>query len=374
MRENGILDEHHGPMTTGVTIPLEVGSLSTLLSVIAALCVGVVLYRGRKRLIALIQGNPSFRGTIYIAEPLLTFTLGCMVTAAEVLKGDTWDDPKPYLAILLPAAAALLATSVGIKALMLSAKDSEKEKIKDLQASLEETQQEVGTLKNSRDSAINTASHVGAVLDAKFKRVKEALQIPNLTAAQYLEALAPREQLQVILMMIHGFFASSLPISSKLRAGVYMRSPDNDQVLKPAYSWDGKELGCYGDNAEYMRLDEARSARSMIVQAFRSDDKISVVSSCEREEKEGHFHFWNEGQREYLKSMVTFKHKWNREPANGKVDALLLTLDTDQDGFFGRFEREELTNFFVEMMRRFEYEHASLEVAAKLHKKGIKNP
>ena len=46
---------------------------------------------------------------------------------------------------------------------------------------------------------------------------------------------------------------------------------------------------------------------------------------------------------------------------DGLKDAIILSLDTDQDCFFGRYEKEELSEFFIEMMKRFEYEMLSLQ-------------
>lgn len=347
------------------TVTVGLGAATFVLSLVAVILTTSTLYWWRKRIIGLIHGNDTFRGVFYIAEPVLAFVLGGLVTAANLFKGETWANPPAHFLLSVPAALAALIGSVGVKVLTSYSKDREKAMIKELNIQNTETEGRFDSIKRQRDHTIQVTNYVRAVVDEKLKRLLDAYRDDTpLTPERYLEALAPREQTQFIINMIRQFFAKDLPPTGRLRVGVYMRESADDPRLFPAYGFDGKSTDCFNrDNQKHMCVDDADGAKSVIVQAYRADEPLTLISSCAEAHRDGHFDYFHSDQASYLKSMVAYKHVW---PRGGRKDALIVCLDCDQDGFFGRFISAELKEFFVEMMKRLEYEQIGLMIQARV--------
>ena len=193
-------------------------------------------------------------------------------------------------------------SAVALKFFAAWAKEKEKEKINTLEADLKSRDRENSVLKEARRHSIRIAEHVHAVVDEKLHRLAEALSKPDFSAERYFLALDSGEQLQFIIIMIREFFVSELDPGRKLRAGVYMESPPGSNLLEPLYSWDGKTRECFSQQgSKYMRLNDAEGSKSMIAQAFHTDESLLVVSSCESEERKGLFTYFRPEQKKVPK-------------------------------------------------------------------------
>jgi len=303
---------------------------------------------------------------------LLVF-LGWLVSAAKLTDGAAWDNMSPKMVMVVPLGVVLLFSALSIKVLLAVNKDKEKEKIKELEALKVELKQENQALRQARNWSIRIANQVRATVSNKLARVLAVTEAKeSITADEFVRALNPREQVQFIIIMIHKFFESGLEPEKRLRVGVYMPT---DNCLKPAYGWDGKTTDCFGtSHTRYMRLDDHGGAKSVVVQAFRSVNPLIVIASCEEAKKAGTFEYFEPDQAKTLKSMAAYRHTYGPTDAQGRQNAIVLAIDTDEDKYFAKFPCDQLSEFFVEMMKRFEYEQAALTVQVHLenHERSIK--
>lgn len=355
------------PHTAAIgSFSIGVVQLALVLSTLAVFVIGGSSFWFREHILRLLQRNETFRTLSYIAEPVLTFAAGAMATATEVFKASTWYSPQPTLEAALPLILGVMTAAISLKVLSALAKDGKKQKIRELEAELEAGRRQLISITESRKSSIRTLNQVREILNEKLTRLREAVRSEPFTIDEYLEAISPAQQLQFIVTMIHDFFESQLDTGKSLRVAVYLRDPPDSYELSPAFSWDGKKADCIKENnGPYMR-DDPEGAKSLIVQTFQDPGVLQVVTSTHRAAQAGAFYFFRPEQRAYLKSLVAYKHVGERDARTGTRDALIVCLDTDQEGFFGQFDKERLLEFFVEMMKRFEYEHLSLTAQAGL--------
>lgn len=360
---------------TAVTTPAQSMGTLTLIVAIALSCVviGAIFlsaYLIRLKVYQLLQGNNTFRAISYVAEPIFAFGAGIVVAFFDLWKSATWINPSASLAIAMPSALGIFAMAIAFKALAAASKEKEKKIIESLEGEKLTLLKTVEQLESANNFSTRTRSYIRVIIDAKMDRMAKSVVQPALTAQQYVDALDSREQLQFIILMIHEFFSKDLGHGAKLRAGVYLRDQDDPMSLVPAYSWDGESRNCFHpESIQHMRLDDPQ-VKSLIVQTFRSESPLLVVGSCKEECMKGQFSFLRVEQEEYLKSMVAYKYLWDRNLQNGKKDAIILTLDTDQDGFFDRYDREQMANFFFEMLTRFEFELIGLTAQEMIKNQG----
>ena len=144
-----------------------------------------------------------------------------------------------------------------------------------------------------------------------------------------------------------------------------MRSPENPQRLAALYSWDGTMEQCFSNrHPENMDLDAPGGARSLIVQCFRSEKPLHMVTDCAEDSRtEGGFVYFSSSPREKIKSMVAYRYLLRNSE---RADAMILTMDTDSPGFFSPSREFECRLVLEEIGNRIELEVIALNVIQKL--------
>ena len=173
---------------------------------------------------------------------------------------------------------------------------------------------------------------------------------------ELLKTLAPEEQVQLILKTVHGFYQQRLKAGHRLRLAMYLPDPGKTH-LNLVYSWDGNHEKCVKDHPDYMQLSSPKGAMSAIAQLYHDPrELIRTIPDCR---KDSSFEFFRPDQRNYLKSMMLFKHAFD-QPAS-KDSGFVLCLDTDQPDFFKAEDEVQTSEFLIEMVRLVEYELAVLD-------------
>lgn len=360
-----------GGMLLGVgpasTLQTANGPLMLGFSVIALVFVLGITYQWRWRILGLLRGNTTVRVLFYVADSALLLILGWLISAAKLTDQATWGSPPSAFVVVVPFGVLILTAGISSKVLLAWSKDKEKERILELEKTVGIRDDEIANLKQLRNRTIRITNQIRAVVDEKLNRLLDVVDSGNITFEDYIDALNPREQLQFIIITIFKFFEPELDPGRQLRVGVYLKDPKDLTILRPFFGWDGRDSDCFkSDHSEFLRLNDFGGTKSIVVQAFQSPAPLIVIGSCEEAERARTFVFFHPDQRERLKSMVAYRHEWSLGGSRGRRDALVLALDTDQDHFFSRFDSEQLTEFFVEMMKRFEYEQVGLTFQAKL--------
>jgi hypothetical protein len=209
------------------------GGVAIVLSVVVLIVMATAAYAQRHTIVALLQRNDTFRAVCYVGEPFVTFGLGIVVTAFDLWKPATWNPPNSSLPAIVPLSVALFAGATSLKFFAAWAKEKEKEKIRTLELDLQSLHQENATLKDARRCSVKIADQVRVVVEEKLHRLAHALLDPKFSAESYFSALDSRAQLQFIIMMIHGFFASE--VESRNRKAAMHTQPVFSS--EPSWGW-----------------------------------------------------------------------------------------------------------------------------------------
>lgn len=237
-------------------------------------------------------------------------------------------------------------------------KDRDKERVTLLSAEIEKTQVILGRYKR-------LGAQIRGLVDRKIKRVRETARKPQTVIDDLIVKEARAVQIHTILRSIHDFFFFEIRNAypqAKMRLALYLPTEEPQPRLEPYYSWDGENQGCINPAQESMLLMSPDGIPSEIVRTYHQagDHCLRLIPDCE---KQGDFHFHRIQQRQYLKSMLAFKYQYQKD---GTPAALVLSLDCDQPNFFSADRYDEISEFLVEMLKRFEYEMLGLEIVAKL--------
>jgi hypothetical protein len=339
-------------------------------TVAVLLCVGVgilvfsVAFHFRYRAIGAIRENASFRSLSFLLEPVIAVALSLIAGFSDMLKPEKWGTPTALMVIAAPLWTGLTVAYVALKYFASVAKDKDAEEIKKLKEEVGTAQTRAAKIEEQRNFITRMTQYVREPVQAKLERLLEAFRKQPFTEKEYLAALSPHTQVQLILNTIYEFFRSDLPMGEKMRLGLFMRQPDNPKMLFPAYSYNGqRDDGVFSAIAHGLRIDDPNGTKSMLAQTYLSDRKLHIVPSCREAAKREEFHYLHVAQNDYLRSMLAYKHVWLRD---GEPDAFVLTLDTTCDGFFGRYSAESIEPFLIEMMKRVEYEVLSLQMQKAL--------
>ena len=102
-----------------------------------------------------------------------------------------------------------------------------------------------------------------------------------------------------------------------------------------------------------------------VVKCFQGSDLLVIYEDCDKAHREGHFEYFTNDQRRYLKSMVLYKHMF--KGGTSDINAMVLAFDSSRKNFFKEEERDELKTFFVDLMQRVEYEFAVFDMVNTIH-------
>lgn len=224
------------------------------------------------------------------------------------------------------------------KYLGMVAKDQSETKIKQLTAQAE-------LAEAARDAALAVEALAEEVMRPKILRLAERRR----TGVGSLEdAWNPRKQIHMIAQVLHGHIRKRLEPGHRLRIGIYV--PDaKGTTLEAIYSWDGENTEVFSNrHKEYMRLNNPGGGRSVVVECWLATDPFQFVAHCA---KHPNFRYFDRSQETTLKSMVAFRHN-----LSSPEEAFIITLDSDQAGFFASDVESECRLLLPAFSRRIELE------------------
>lgn len=308
----------------------------------------------RNRLIRLKRESEVFHYFSELAEWGLAIGLSATAGLFDLYKRDSWVKPNPSLPGGFSVLCGVIAIYLVLKTVAAMAKKRDSDEISSLKKELAQERERTTVLEKQRNTWLELTTLIRKIIDRKMGRLVEKITGPQcVSPLEVLAAMDPKTQINLILTTTFQYFANKKSAQEQLRLGIYHRDPEQSNRLKRMYAWDGEKDTCFtGRVLEIATLDDPNGAQSQLAKLFLSPEKICILESCRESTKRGEFSFFP-GQEQYLKSMVLFKHVFER---NGTRDALILTLDSSQEGLFRESDREEITTFLVEMLKRVEYE------------------
>lgn len=307
------------------------------------------------------QEVPRFRHVAVWAEKLLLFLSGTITASLDLYKFATLVAPHSYAQLMGYGLAGTAATfAIGLSWLLTSAKDVEKETVGEVRKLLT-------TVDEQRDLALQVISIINAAITAKKNRLVALAQRPAVRTAQMTEAFGPRVQIIALIQILHGYFSRKRDVNKRMRVGIYMRNPEAPNYLTPLYSWDGEKEDCFSKrHPESMKVDAPGTARSLVVQCYRSEKPLLIIEDCAAAAKKGEFVFFSESQRGKIQSMAAYRYLIKKEE---NAEAIVLAIDTSHLGLFCPQREFECDLVMAEICNRIELELHSLNLLSKLKTK-----
>jgi hypothetical protein len=201
-----------------------------------------------------------------------------------------------------------------------------------------------------------------AAVNQKVKRLRKQLRRRRAKPSirQVREALTPEPHLNDLLESLAVFFLAQLPESEapsrNFRVGVYL---DRDGIMTPVHAVSLKDPGhnpftSYESHVGRFRLAPENTQPANVVVCVRQKGMV-IVGDCEEAAREGEFHFFDDAQPSYLRSMAAyFLGEVCDERGTMKPGALVV--DTDVTGFFQENDRDSLEFCFREFGARLKLE------------------
>ena len=340
---------------------LTQGQKLGLLAALNLIAVGTLLLLAwkRRKVAAMLKRWEGADFWLAVAEGMSAFTAGAVAAACKIWDPQMWTQHPIQTELALCISAGLTFCVVLAKWARDRVKERDKERVNELNHQLE-----IETVRLKRFRRLGT--QIRGLIQRKIERVREVAKKPDPTVDDLIITTARQTQVHTIITSILEFFSfelESLKPEGRMRIGLYI--PDKERTeLRHAYSFDGQKKNCFQDNSEWMKLNSPKGIRSEIVRAYHADgdQKLQLIPDCS---KHPNFTFFRPEQRDYLKSMLTFKYLLQLD---GAQSALMLCIDCDEPDFFSKDRYEEISEFLVEMLKRFEYEMLGLEIVAKIRK------
>lgn len=185
-------------------------------------------------------------------------------------------------------------------------------------------------------------------VDGKARRTRRQLDRPpqKFGLPHVRNALTPNPHLGELLQSLAVFFQDQLPSGSgenrNFRVGVYANV---DHAMKPVQGMSLNDasytpFSSYDAHQEVFRLESANTRPAHVVNGVRRKGMV-IVEDCAKAAERGEFHFFSEGQRSYLRSMVAYYlGEVSRE--DGTISEGVLVVDTEAAGFFKDSERDSI--------------------------------
>lgn len=330
-----------------------------LLVVLTILVAGGVIKR-RRLLVSRMKQHSGASSFLLWLGKIFPFLSGAFATWNEVWKPESWSKHPVDCSYALFVVVILVVMTYGTEWFRERLKDEMTEKL----AALERDR---NVLKIERDRWLRLANQVKKLIDRKIVAIRALSVKPEVSVEEYLAAWDRQVQVHTILKAIHEFFRFELTqrrADAQMRLGLYMPTADMTQ-MSLAYAWDGESNECFANHPERMKLVSAGGLKSLIAETFHlaGNQRLSIIPDCGADAQ---FKYFSPEQAEYLRSMIAFKYQLTLD---GTETALVLSLDTDEAGFFSTERTNEITVFLIEMMKRFEYELLNLEVTKKIKTK-----
>jgi hypothetical protein len=312
----------------------------------AGLGMVVLLAKRRRQIVNWVHRSISWAESATKAlEKFVAFAGGAVVAWWDVFKTSSWQAHPVENSYALAAAMWL----VGIVYLLDWLRDRVKYEIAQ---KLIELASDRDRLRSERDRWVRLAKQTQKLIDRKIEALRKR------TPFDY------EVQIHTILKCLHEFFSfeiQQVSAGAKLRLALYAASADLSR-LELMYSWNGHAQGCVREHPERMQLNSPKGLRSIVAHTYHRNgsNPVFTVPDCASDPD---FEYFDADQKPYLRSMFALKY-----PASidGTETALILTLDTDQVGFFSNERSGEVMTFILEMLRRLEFEFLNWTNAKQL--------
>lgn len=311
-------------------------------------------YLWRHRIYKKLAGRTGVKFALVVGVTSAAFLAGLIVKDLVTVTRD------PAVSDFDRLSAGLIIGIIGIVTIWLTLakewlSDEIRHQFKYLQEQLEK-------VTGQRDALQRMGSHIANIIRAKTKRFKDCEPNGSDRFNVLASALAPDEQVRVIVHSIYEYFKLVWPLAPErqIRFGIYTRG-DDPQTLFCWYSTDGANQNCFNQNSERLSLSDADGSKSKIVECFHrtGNHPALIVENTEA----GDFDFFRPEQKQYLKSLLVLKYV---AEIDGKKAPIIFAVDSDQPGYFREDLEGDYRGFLVEMGRRLEYEIQSLQTIQNL--------
>jgi len=247
--------------------------MSNVLPLTAALGGGLLagaslVYLPRNRFIAAYPNHAWVQRMSLILEWLPAILLAIGGSIFDLWKRDTLQhaDATTYAAYFF--AAGFISFTATFKWFLSTAKDQQTESIRTIKSELAASKETCRQKERQRDFLLQVQAQTAEIVKAKLARIAAARDAAatSRNLKELVTALAPRDQLNLLMQALHQHFQKSIDASCKLRAGMYVRSDEDSQVLITVAAWDGRHADCFSNrHTGYMRLDNPGGAQSLVV-------------------------------------------------------------------------------------------------------------
>ena len=277
----------------------------------------------------------------------------CVVGGLDLLKSATFYSIQAYSLAGYAVFGFITTTAIGTKWLMSQAKEISATRYQEVvEAGLKAAK--------DRDRALSAEALVCEVMKQKLNRLVAWRR--GGSVGGLIDALDPGRQIHVLIQVLHDYLARDRAVGKRLRIAIYMPSED-ELFLDPAYSWDGAKVNCFThqkENRDYMKISNPGGARSVVVDCWLApaDQPFKFICDTEIELPKKRFRYFRNEQEKTLRSMVAFRHVMELSPS----DAFVVTLDSDQPGFFSADIEAECRLLLPAFSRRIELELLALPI------------
>jgi len=337
-----------------------------LMSGIVFVAVGGLIVWKRGKLIESKRQMATIHYFFEAAEWVLAIAISIAASFFELYKVDTWQKAQSSLVGSSTLLSALIASYLGVKAISAAAKKRDALEIEAMKVEKTKLEEAVrvealtrANVEAQRNGLLEISALVRKVVDSKMGRMVQGLSgKANLQAGDIVKALDPQGQISIIIRTIFVYFERKKKTGEQLRLGIYERDPADRNALRRVYSWNGDTTECFNRNGQDLgKLDDPEGMPTQLVRIYHSSKRILIIESCSRQAELGNFHLFP-GQQTYLRSMILYKHVFDD---HGTKSALILTLDSSEDGLFREKDEQELEILLLEMMKRVEFEMKCVE-------------
>ena len=298
--------------------------------------------------------------SLAVVEGVFAFTAGGLAAFFKVWDGDMWTHRPVQTQYAFRFAFGLTICVIYAKWARDRVKDRDKDKVNDLTRELE-----VEKLRLNRFRRLSV--QIRGLIERKIERVRDVAKKPAPTVEDFIIRSQRQTQVHTIIQAIFDFFLWELRLqkpNGRMRLGLYIPNADRTELVH-AFSFDGEKRNCFSDNSDWMQISSPQGIHSEIVRVYHADGdhKLQLIPDPTTHPN---FTWFRPDQKGYLKSMLIFKYLLQLD---GASSALLLSLDCNEPNFFSNDRYEEISEFLVEMLKRFEYEMLGLEIVAKIPQK-----
>ena len=342
-----------------ISSSLHPGDFLAVLAVLSVVaCVGLILLIWKRReLVSLLKRWDGAEFWLAFVEGLGAFSAGAVAAAFKVWELDAWRQHPVRTPYAFRFAVGMTFLVIYAKWARDRVKERDKEKVRELTDALSRVSLRL-------DRFRRLGAQIRGLIQRKIQRVREVAKKANPTVQDLIIPEERATQVHTIIKAIFDFFHFELQQKKpggRMRIGLY--HPDELHTrLVLAYSFDGQKSDCFHENPDWMQLNSPQGIRSEVVRAYHADGdhRLQLIPDCH---SHSNFEWFRHEQRSYLSSMLTFKYQLQ---IDGVASALIVSIDCDEPNFFGPDRYEEISEFLVEMLQRFEYEMLGLEIVAKL--------